>query len=167
MKILYYPAPVLRQRAAEVRNITDDICAATKRMAELMHEADGVGLAAPQVGISQRFVVVRKIGADDEVIACINPVIVESEGSILEEEGCLSFPGLRGKVRRAERVLVKAYDLDGNEIELEAGGLGARLWQHEVDHLNGDLFIDKLSPASRLRLMRRIKQLEEEYREGR
>jgi len=170
LRILFYPHPALRERAEEVTDIDGKLISIAKRMEALMYEAEGVGLAAPQVGIGRRFVVVRMPLGSEEGFAppelYINPVILEREGAIEDVEGCLSIPGLRGKVRRSARVLVAAYDKEGNEVRIEAEGLGARLWEHEVDHLNGELFIDKLNPASRIALKRKLAELERQFKRG-
>ncbi|MBI2560377.1 MAG: peptide deformylase [Planctomycetes bacterium] len=163
MEIVIYPAPVLRLKAKPVEEIDDTVSQRAEEMLELMYEAKGVGLAAPQIGWSKRLIVKDVAGEkiDDKVF--INPVIIEEKGEVIEEEGCLSFPGVLGKVMRAEQVVVIAYNLKGERLEFEAVGLDARVWQHEIDHIDGRLFIDKMSPASRLAVSGRLKELEREY----
>lgn len=139
--------PVLRMKAREVREIDDNIRRLVKDMFDTMYDANGVGLAAPQVGISKRIIVVD---TGDLPIALINPVILERIGENTSVEGCLSIPGVQGEVTRAERVSVKGTTLDGKEHEFHAEGLFARALQHEIDHLDGILFIDKAERTVRI-----------------
>ena len=135
---------VLRQKALDVKDITPQILTLLEDMAETMYDAEGVGLAAPQVGISKRLVV---IDAQDEhgLLKLINPqVISTSSDKETAIEGCLSFPGIAGEVERAETVTVKALDTEGKPIEICASGLLARAFQHEIDHLDGILFVDRV-----------------------
>jgi peptide deformylase len=136
--------PVLRQKALKVKEITPQIKKLLEDMAETMYDAQGVGLAAPQVGIAKRIIV---IDVQNEVglLKLINPVVVEKEGSENAVEGCLSFPGLAGEVERCTSVTVQATDPDGNPVELCATGLLARAFQHEIDHLDGVLFVDRVT----------------------
>ena len=162
MRILVYPDPTLRGPAEMVDDV-HDIEPEVQRMIRTMHENRGVGLAAPQVGIERRFCVINTTGepGDDQVL--VNPEIVERRGEVTQLEGCLSVPGLEGKVPRAEWVRVRAHDLEGNEIELEGDGLFARVVQHELDHLDGVLFIDRLGMAQKVMLKRRLKELEKRF----
>ncbi len=132
--------PVLRTKAKEVTEITDKTRKLIADMFETMYDAPGVGLAAPQIGISQQIVVVD---VDNEAYALINPVIVEMKGSQVGEEGCLSVPGEQADVERAMYVKVRALDSNGKEIEVEGVEYLARALQHEIDHLDGTLFIDR------------------------
>ncbi len=145
-------APVLRQEAAPVEVVTDEIRRLIRDMFETMYHAEGVGLAAPQVGVSKR-VFVADVPGDDEtrdVHALVNPVIVESsERTAKEAEGCLSLPGFEETVARPSTVVVEALSPDGDGVRIAAEGLLARVLQHEVDHLNGVLFIDRISPFKR------------------
>lgn len=135
------PDPVLREKAKPVPKITPNIHKLLNDMAETMYDAQGVGLAAPQVGILKR-VIVMDVGDENGLIELINPEIIEREGEQFGPEGCLSIPGLTGDVRRAQRVKVKGLNRNGEEFELEGTDLLARCIQHEVDHLNGVLFTD-------------------------
>ena len=136
--------PVLRTKAREVTLITDQTREILDNMAETMYAAPGVGLAAPQVGILQRLVVID-VGEEHGLFQLINPVITEySEEKEIMEEGCLSVPGQEGGVLRSKAVTVKALDRDGKEIEIRAEGYLARAIQHEIDHLDGILFVDKV-----------------------
>ena len=130
-------------------------------MAETMYAAPGVGLAAPQVGVSERLIVldVRNREGTKRLITLINPVIIEAEGRVVEEEGCLSLPGITENVPRAERVLVKGHDLDEREQEIEAEGILAVALQHEIDHLEGILFIDRISRLKRGIIQRKMHKL--------
>lgn len=139
--------PVLRMKSDEVGEIDEEIEELVENMFETMYSANGVGLAAPQVGISKRMIVVD---TGDLPIALINPVILERSGEDTSVEGCLSVPGVQGEVTRAERVCVKGMTLDGKEYEFCAEGLLARAFQHEIDHLDGILFIDKAERTIRV-----------------
>jgi peptide deformylase len=137
--IVKHPDPVLREKCKAVKKFTPNLHKLLDDMAETMYEAEGVGLAAPQVGITKRVVV---IDVGDGIIEMINPEIIEKKDEQFGPEGCLSIPGLLGDVRRAKWVKAKALDRHGNEITVEGEDLLARAIQHEIDHLNGVLFID-------------------------
>lgn len=172
MQILYYPAPALRKEAKPIKDINlsasggEDYRERAERMLQLMYEACGVGLAANQVGWLERLIVKDETGEHAGERVFINPQIIYEEGETLEEEGCLSLPGVFGKVSRANKVVVVAYNLKGERLEMQAEDLPARVWQHEIDHLNGTLIIDRMTPASRLAVSRRLKELEQMYKEG-
>ena len=157
LKVRKYGDPVLRRRAAEISEVTPEIHRAIADMVETMYDEAGIGLAAPQVGISLRLMVV---GHDErrEPRALINPRIVDRGGQVTAEEGCLSIPGVFAQVTRAEWVDVEAKDVDGHPVKLHGRGLLARVLQHEIDHLDGVLFIDHLDPVARDRIKRRIKK---------
>lgn len=140
--IVKNPDPVLREVAKPVREVTPNIRKLLRDMADTMYDAGGVGLAAPQVGISKRVIVVDPQDDETGLIGLVNPEILETEGEQLGPEGCLSIPGLNGEVRRHMRIKVKGLDEDGNERIIEAEGYLARIFQHEIDHLNGILFTD-------------------------
>ncbi|TJY43256.1 peptide deformylase [Cohnella pontilimi] len=139
--IVKHPDPVLRERAQEVTKFNANLHKLLDDMADTMYDADGVGLAAPQIGILKRIFVVD---ADEEhgLIELINPEIVSKEGEQLGVEGCLSIPGLQGDVRRANKVVIKGFNRYGEPVQYEGTELLARAFQHELDHLNGVLFID-------------------------
>jgi peptide deformylase len=135
------PDPVLREVAKGVTKFNPNLKKLLKDMAETMYDAEGVGLAAPQIGISKRVIVVD-VGDENGLVEMVNPVIVEQEGEQLGPEGCLSIPNLNGEVRRAERIVVQGQNSDGDSITVNASGYFARAFQHEIDHLNGVLFTD-------------------------
>ena len=141
----YQTDDILRKKARSVENVNSRIRSLLEDMAETMYHADGAGLAAPQVGILRRLVV---LDIGEGLIKLINPVIVEAYGEQQELEGCLSIPGIYGKVKRPEKVVVKALDENGKPLDLEGTGLLARALCHEIDHLDGILFIDKVMPES-------------------
>ncbi len=163
--IVRYPDPVLKRVAGAVAvgDVDADLAALAKRMIVLMHLAEGVGLAAPQVGVSLRMFVCNPTGEEDSDRVCINPRIIESSGAESAEEGCLSLPGVTVSVRRATRVVMQAIGLDGTPFELTGEELSARVWQHETDHLDGRLIIDSMSGTDEITNRRAIKQLESAY----
>ncbi len=158
LEIKKIPEKVLRAKAKEIVSIDDRIATLARDMLETMYAAPGIGLAAPQVGESVRLIVFdvwhTENKPDPHVL--VNPVITAEEGEDIMEEGCLSIPGVRAEVKRSFRVEVKGYNLDEKEIVLQAEGLLARVLQHEIDHLNGILFIDKLSRVKRELIKKRI-----------
>jgi peptide deformylase len=157
-EILEYPDARLREVAKPVAAVTPQIQALVDDMAETMYAAPGCGLAATQLGIGQRIFVVDCAGEDEpsELRVFINPDIIEKDGVQTWEEGCLSFPGVTEEIKRAERVKVRALDRNGRAFELEAGGLLAVAIQHETDHLNGVLMIDKLSALKKRMMGRKL-----------
>jgi peptide deformylase len=159
--ILRYPAPILHQKAVDVRAVTPEVAALLDDLVQTMHGASGVGLAAPQVGLSQRmFVIDLSVGKSPaDLIALVNPAFVRREGMQLEEEGCLSVPGFHATVARPLHVVIRGLDRNGQERTIEAHGLLARALQHEMDHLDGILFIDRLKPVQRRLILRRIERL--------
>ncbi len=160
LEILHYPNPVLRVVAEPVETIDDTVRAVTARMIELMHEADGAGLAAPQVGLAWRLFVTR--GRDEHPDRVyVNPRLARLGGEMtVRSEGCLSLPGINLDVRRPSSVTIIALDLEGREVVLMDNDLLARIWQHENDHLDGILIIDKMTPMDRLANRKLLKELE-------
>jgi len=158
--ILTYGHPILRQVARPVQNLNGDLHQLIQDMVETMYAAPGVGLAANQVGSLHRVFVANPSEDHDpgKLLVVINPELVESEGEIVDEEGCLSIPEFRDEVRRARRVLVRGVDRNERPIQFEGEDLLARILQHEIDHLNGVLFVDRLSPAKRDILLRKLKK---------
>jgi len=143
------PDPVLRQKSKRVRSIDESIHRLIDDMLETMHSADGVGLAAPQLGTLLRVIVIGIPGEED--IALINPEVVRRTGERVVNEGCLSIPGYIGQIKRAESVRVKGRDRNGKEMRIKATELLAQALEHEIDHLNGVLYIDYLESRDKLR----------------
>jgi peptide deformylase len=170
MRIVKYPHPALRHKAEPVTTLGKDVNLLIGGMLELMYLHEGLGLAAPQVASGLRVLVMNFAGdskrKDQEFIA-INPVIVETSKQTLEDrEGCLSFPDLYQNIKRFKKVKVQAYTPKGELYEMEAEGLAARVWQHEIDHLDGHLFIDKMGMLGRMNSKSYLKQFEAEYFEA-
>lgn len=157
--IRIYPDPVLEQPSEPVRQLNDEIRKLAARMCEAMHAAKGIGLAACQLGVTLRLIVLSAGSEIPQDIALVNPEIIEKSGSSVAEEGCLSFPGVTGKVPRSEKIKVRYLSLDGTVTELSAEMLLARVIQHELDHLDGILFIDKMSPAERIVLQKKLREM--------
>lgn len=157
-EILEYPDARLREVAQPVAEVTPEIQALVDDMAETMYDAPGCGLAATQLGIAHRIFVVDCAAEDEpsQLLTFINPDIFEKDGVQVWEEGCLSFPGVTEEIKRAERVKVRALDRNGNPFEVEADGLLAVAIQHETDHLNGVLMIDKLSALKKKMMGRKL-----------
>ncbi len=160
LPILLYPSPLIRKKSLPVTSINGELQRLIDDMVETMYGAPGVGLAAPQVGALKQVIVLDP--HDDRrltrPLTLINPELVAADGQIVEEEGCLCIPDLREGVPRFKRVVVKAYDRNEREIVLEGSDLLARILQHEIDHFNGVLFIDRLSAAKRELVKRRLKK---------
>lgn len=178
--IVFYPAPVLRQVGARVESVTDEIRQLAADMIETMRDAHGVGLAAPQVGVSLQLAVID-VSHDEECVSylrvngeekslaevCplvfINPLLETLGPRETDTEGCLSFPDLRGEITRPGEVRVTCGTLDGESLVVETDGLFARAFQHEIDHLFGRLFIDRMSSAKKLSIRGRLKEMQEQY----
>jgi peptide deformylase len=161
MEIKKYPERILKEKAATIENIDAVLHQLVDDMIETMHYAGGIGLAANQIGVARRVCVLDLARKEEKMplIVLVNPVITEKEGSVDAEEGCLSIPGYMTSIKRAEKILVKGVNREGKDIELEAEGLLARALQHEIDHLEGLLFIDRMSPIRREFFKRRYKKL--------
>lgn len=167
LRIVPFPHPALRYESRPVAEINDELRANVREMFELMYDARGIGLAANQVALPYRFFVLNLTADPDQPEqerVFINPEIIKRHSSIEDEEGCLSFPGLYAKVRRAKRIKVRWFDLDGNTQEIDAEELESRAIQHETDHLSGRLFIDMLSPLTRNSLNGKIREFETKFR---
>ncbi len=158
LQILAYPDPRLRKVATPVTAFTPEIERLIRDMAETMYAAPGVGLAATQVDVHKRIVVIDVSEARDELRVFVNPEIVAAEGEAECEEGCLSVPGYYDRVRRAARVRVRALDARGQPFDLDADGMLAVCLQHETEHLEGRIFVDHLSPLKRSRLAARLRK---------
>ena len=156
LPILRFPDPRLKTVAAPVATIDDDIRRLTRDMAETMYEAPGIGLAATQVDVHKQVIVIDASETHDQLLILINPQLVESDGLQTCEEGCLSVPGIYDKVERAEHVVVRYLDLEGKEQTISAEGLLAVCLQHEMDHLQGKVFVDHLSPLKQSRIKSKL-----------
>ena len=160
LDIKKYPAPVLKKKAAAVSVFDEELQKLIDDMVETMYAAPGVGLAAPQVGVSRRLAVIDISSRDDQhpLIVLINPCVLRTAGEVEFEEGCLSIPEYTAKVKRSESLVVRAHDRNGDEVEIEADGLLAIALQHEIDHLDGFLLIDRISPIKREFFKKRYKK---------
>jgi peptide deformylase len=169
MKIVNYPHPALRHVARPLTAIDQRIHKLVREMFDLMYAGRGLGLAGPQVELPYQVFIMNLKSNPAEPEAervWINPVIMERRGSEEGEEGCLSFPGLYGKVRRAKSIKAQAYNLKGELEEVSVSDLEARVWQHEVDHLHGDLFIDKMGAIAKMGLRGDVRKFEHDYRKA-
>lgn len=156
LPILRFPDPRLKKVAVPVNKVDDGIRRLAADMAETMYEAPGIGLAATQVDVHKRLVVIDITEDKSALQVFVNPEIIEADGQKLGEEGCLSVPGIYDKVERAERVTVRYLDLEGQSRELQAEGLLAVCIQHEIDHLNGKVFVDHLSQLKQTRIKSKL-----------
>jgi peptide deformylase len=166
MEIVHYPHPVLRFKSGDVAQIDDRLRETIRQMFDLMYSANGVGLAANQVGIPLRFFVMNPEGDPEDKeseLVFINPVIRNRKGAVVGEEGCLSLPKLYGDVRRGEEIVVEAFDIEGQGFRATLQELPARVVQHETDHLDGVLFIDRISDDQRAELLPKLAEFEEAY----
>ena len=157
LQILKYPNPVLRKKTLALNEITEEDKRLIRDMIVTMKEADGVGLAANQIGVSKRIFVFNPSADEWRTDVLINPIIIKRRGSEKMEEGCLSLPGISEKVRRSNYILAEGLDINGKPVRLETKGLLARIIQHEVDHLNGILLIDRINLLHRIRALRQLK----------
>ena len=160
LEILHFPDPRLRLKALPVTQVDDQVRQMVKDMLETMYQAPGIGLAATQVNIQLDVIVIDVSENKDQPLCLINPKIIESDGTEVMEEGCLSVPGFYENVTRAEKVKVQALNESGESFELEADDLLAVCIQHEMDHLQGKLFVDYLSPLKRQRIKKKLIKLE-------
>jgi peptide deformylase len=158
LTILEYPDMRLRKEAKPVTDFGSDLQKKIDDMFETMYEAPGIGLAATQVNIQQQIITIDVSEDKDEPLVLINPEFIEKRGVEEMEEGCLSFPGIYAKVQRADEVHIKAQDREGNWFEVDTGDLLAVCIQHEIDHLNGKLFVDYLSPLKRNRIRKKLEK---------
>lgn len=164
--IVLYPHPVLRQRAKPVASVDAAIRGLVEDMFSLMREEEGAGIAAPQVGEALRiFVTEEREEEGHPARVYINPVLSGFDGQLEEyDEGCLSLPGIRGNIRRPPKAVIEAIDLEGKPFRLESDQFMARVWQHEFDHLEGTLILDRMTALDRLRVRRLVKDLEADAR---
>ncbi|MCL5279016.1 MAG: peptide deformylase [Planctomycetes bacterium] len=158
-KITYYPATVLRGRAAPVEKIDDNIRRLVDKMADILVDKKGIGLAAPQAGVPLRLFIVALSGKREDVRAYINPTVTPHGDLDEAEEGCLSVPGIWAKIRRYKKATVTATDLDGRQFTEDAEGLYARCLQHEYDHIEGTVIVNRMGEAARIAHRRQLKKL--------
>ena len=160
-----YPHPVLRKTAEPVEAFDDELRETVAGMFRRMVASRGVGLAAPQVGLRKRILVLNPTGKPEDDLALVNPTLVDKSGAeVVFEEGCLSFPGIYAEITRPENCRVKAFTPDGTPFEEELGGFVSRILQHEYDHLEGILLVDRMSPADKVRHKGALEELVETYR---
>ena len=166
IRIVQYPHPTLRYKSKPIRRVDDELRSVAAQMLDLMYEAEGVGLAANQVDLPLRIFVVNPAGrrGEGEELVVLNPELQFPKGSETDREGCLSLPGLFGEVRRAKQIYLSAYDLQGNPIERRLDGFLARIVQHEMDHLDGKFFFDRMTEEQRRELEPGLEDLEIDYR---
>jgi len=162
--IVWYPDPVLKRRAEPVGAVDDGIRALVEDMFAIMREEEGLGLAAPQVGRSLRIFITEE-HEQHPARVFINPRLLAADGPVaVRDEGCLSLPGIRGNIRRPPKAVIEAIDLEGKPFRLESDQFMARVWQHEFDHLEGTLILDRMTVLDRLRVRRLVKDLEADAR---
>jgi peptide deformylase len=165
LQLVEYPHPALLRRSRPLVRIDDEVCAAVEQMFDIMYAAEGIGLAANQVALPYRLFVVNTAGRPDagQELVFINPTLSRPRGTAVQEEGCLSLPGLRGDVRRPEKIVVDAWSLDGEPFRIDVGGLLARVVQHEFDHLDGRLFTDRLTESAAIESRRALETFREVF----
>ena len=163
LEVIKYPDPRLRQPARPVEHFDERLRALVARMFELMRTHHGVGLAAPQVGVSQRLFVMNHSGQPDDDRVYVNPELFDINGSEQGEEGCLSLPEITAMIDRGQGVRMVARDVEGNSFEQDASGYVARIWQHEFDHLNGVLITDRMGDVAKMAHRKALRELEREY----
>ena len=163
LNIIYWPDPRLKKMSKPVEAFDENLRALAERMLHLMREARGVGLAAPQVGQNIRLFVMNHTGNPEDDRVYVNPVLSDPDGSEEAEEGCLSLPQININVLRSRDIRIEARDLSGMTISQVASGYQARIWQHETDHLNGVLLLDRMGPVARMAHRRAIREMEEKY----
>lgn len=167
LKIICYPDPRLKKTSRPVTEFDQRLREMVVQMLRLMRDAKGVGLAAPQVGKNLRLFVMNPSGEAGDDHVYINPILTDADGSEEAEEGCLSLPDIHVKVVRSKTIKMQAQDLEGNRFEESAGGFIPRVWQHELDHLNGILLTDRMGPVAKMANRKKLKDLEDRYRDRR
>jgi len=161
LRVIKYGNPILRMKAEKIEEVDESIQQLVAEMIDIMCIEEGIGLAAPQVARSLSLLVIDEslISEDGKATAYLNPKILESEGESIMEEGCLSLPGIREDVKRPEKITLRYMDIEGQTFEKKIDGLLARVLQHEIDHLNGVLFIDRISSLKKQLLRKRLKEI--------
>jgi len=164
LEIVEYPDPRLRKPCAPVERFDADLASLAERMIQMMHAAEGVGLAAPQVGVNLRLFVCNTTGKEGENRVFVNPRLSELTGAATKDEGCLSIPEVTVAVRRATACTIDALDVTGKPFRLSGADLAARCWQHECDHLDGRLIVDRMSEGDQIANRKKLKELEAKFR---
>lgn len=164
LKIIHWPDPRLKKVSRPVTAFDDSLKQLAGRMFELMRAHKGVGLAAPQVGVNVRLFVINPTGEPQDDRVYVNPELTDPDGEEEAEEGCLSLPNINATILRSNHLRMKARDLDGKPFEEEASGFVPRIWQHETDHLNGTLILDRMGPVARMACRRTLKEMEDKWR---
>jgi peptide deformylase len=163
LRIIHYPDPRLRKVCDAVTVFDENLIALSKRMFELMRQEQGVGLAAPQVGVNLRLFVMNPTGKPEDDRVVVNPELLDADGNELDDEGCLSLPKIRAQIGRATELHLKAQDEHGRPFELDLEDFEARVVQHEFDHLNGIMLIDRMGFTARMGIRKRLREMEEEF----
>lgn len=164
LRLILYPDPRLKKKSQPVTVFDDDLRKTAARMFELMREHEGVGLAAPQVGLNIRLFVVNATGKPEDDKIYVNPMLSDADGDDEAEEGCLSLPDIKVAIRRpTQRVKMQAQDLDGKSFEEIGEGFITRIWQHENDHLNGILITDRMGPVAKMMYRKKLKEMEDDF----
>jgi len=164
LPLILYPDPRLRKACTPFETFDDTLRLLAEEMLRIMTAKRGVGLAGPQVGILRRIFVCNPTGQPADALVCVNPELVDLVGSAEAEEGCLCMPGVYVPVRRAERCVIRAYDVEGRPFERSAEGLPARIWQHETDHLDGVLILDRTSTVGKMAVRSLLRELEKRHK---
>lgn len=167
LKIVYYPDPILKRVCEPIEEFSAELAALAKAMLEIKRAAKGVGLAAPQLGIPIRMFVCNVTGEPEDDLVCVNPSLSGLDGAAELEEGCLSIPGVNIVKRRSSTAVLNAFDVHGRAFERTDNELLARIWQHEIDHLNGRLITDNMSATDEITNRRALKQLELDFAQSR
>jgi len=167
LRLVYYPAPILKKRAAPIEHMGAEVAALAARMFEIMREGKGLGLAAPQVGVGVRLFVCNVTGEPQDDVIFVNPRLHDLSGSEEKEEGCLSIPGVNVMMRRPVSAGIDALGVKGRPFTLTGAELLARVWQHEMDHLDGRLIIDNMSTTDEIANRRAVKQLKQDFASAR
>ena len=166
LKIILWPDPRLRKISQPVGTFDDSLAALSARMFELMREARGVGLAAPQVGLNIRLFVANATGEPSDDLIYVNPVLSDADGEAEAEEGCLSLPKINGHILRSKAMKIRAQNVKGEWFEQVSDDFPARIWQHEFDHLNGTLLMDRMGPAEKMAAKKQLRELEDAWAEA-
>jgi len=167
LRLILYPDPRLKKKSQPVTVFDEDLKKTAARMFELMRENEGVGLAAPQVGLNIRLFVVNATGKPEDDKVYVNPMLSDADGDEEAEEGCLSLPDIKVGIRRpTQRVKMQAQDLEGKPFQEIGEGFLTRIWQHENDHLNGVLITDRMGPVAKMTYRKKLKEMEDDFNEG-